>query len=109
MEKYAPDILDAMQRGMEMPKEQWPRVEKPKRYPRDPELEERVKRLKTARDKMATRARPAPRHHRGQPNADGHCTRQAARRSGACPSARSSPLSGAGVRTGVVGGAIVII
>jgi ribonuclease D len=53
MEKYAPDILDAMQRGMEMPKEQWPRVEKPKRYPRDPELEERVKRLKTARDKMA--------------------------------------------------------
>ena len=28
-------------------------MEKPKRYPRDPELEERVKRLKTARDKMA--------------------------------------------------------
>lgn len=53
MEKYAHDILGAMHRGMETPKEQWPRLEKPKRYPREPELEERVKRLKEARDKMA--------------------------------------------------------
>ena len=53
MEKYGTDIIHAMQRGIASPKEQWPRIERPKRFPRDPELEERVKRLKAARDKLA--------------------------------------------------------
>lgn len=53
MEKHAADILAAIDRGMAVPKEQWPRQERPKRFPRDPQLEERVKRMKTARDSMA--------------------------------------------------------
>lgn len=53
MEKYGTAILEALQRGLTMPKDQWPRLERPKRFPRDPQLEERVKRLKAARDKMA--------------------------------------------------------
>lgn len=53
MEKYGPDILAAVHRGVHLPKEQWPRVERPKRFPRDPQLEERIKRLKASRDKLA--------------------------------------------------------
>lgn len=53
MEKYGTDIIEAMERGIATPKEQWPRIERPKRFPRDPELEERVKRLKNERDKLA--------------------------------------------------------
>lgn len=53
MEKYGEAILEALQRGMATPKEQWPRLERPKRFPRDPQLEERVKRMKAVRDKMA--------------------------------------------------------
>ena len=53
MDKYATDIIAAMERGIQTPKEQWPRLERPKRFPRDPGLDERVKRLKTVRDEMA--------------------------------------------------------
>lgn len=53
LDKYGADILAAMRRGMDLPKEEWPRPERPKRFPRDPELDERVKRLKTVRDQMA--------------------------------------------------------
>lgn len=53
IEKYGNDILEALQAGISTPKELWPRLERPKRYPRDPQLEERVKRLKAARDRMA--------------------------------------------------------
>ncbi|MEO8733164.1 MAG: HRDC domain-containing protein, partial [Flavobacteriales bacterium] len=52
-DKYAPDILAAMQRGIDLPKEQWPRPERPNRFPRDPGLDERVKRMKTVRDELA--------------------------------------------------------
>lgn len=52
MEKYGTDILEAMLRGIAMPKDLWPRLERPKRFPRDPQLEERVKRLKIVRDKL---------------------------------------------------------
>jgi ribonuclease D len=51
--KYGEAILAAQQRGLDMPKDQWPRLERPKRLPRDPQLEERVKRLKAERDKLA--------------------------------------------------------
>src|SRR5690606_37933917 len=53
IEKYGPDILDALQAGIRTPKELWPRLERPKRFPRDPQLEERVKRMKAVRDRMA--------------------------------------------------------
>ncbi len=53
IEKYGHAILEAVQRGMATPKELWPRLERPKRFPRDPQLEERVKRMKAARDRMA--------------------------------------------------------
>lgn len=51
--KYGEAILAAQQRGLDMPKEEWPRLERPKRQPRDPQLEDRVKRLKAVRDKLA--------------------------------------------------------
>lgn len=52
-EKHGAAILGAIERGQRMPKELWPQVEKPRRRPRDPQLEERVKRLKAVRDKLA--------------------------------------------------------
>lgn len=53
MEKYAKDILAAIDRGLALPKEQWPRQERPKRHQRDPEFDERFKRLKAVRDELA--------------------------------------------------------
>jgi ribonuclease D len=53
MDKYAADIISAMQRGIQAPKEQWPRLERPRRFPRDPGLDERMKRMKTVRDELA--------------------------------------------------------
>lgn len=53
VERYGTEILHALQRGMRIPKDLWPRLERPKRHPRDPQLEERVKRLKAVRDKLA--------------------------------------------------------
>lgn len=54
VDKHGQEILQAMERGIRMPKEQWPRLERPKRRPRDPQLDDRVKRLKAVRDKLAT-------------------------------------------------------
>lgn len=53
MEKFGGEILQAVERGVRMPKELWPRLERPKRRPRDPQLEDRMKRLKAIRDKLA--------------------------------------------------------
>lgn len=53
VEKYGNAILAAVERGRQMPKDLWPQVEKPKRRPRDPQLDERVKRLKAVRDQLA--------------------------------------------------------
>jgi ribonuclease D len=53
MDKYAVDIIAAMEKGLSTPKEQWPRQERPKRFPRDPDLDERLKRMKTVRDELA--------------------------------------------------------
>lgn len=55
MEKHAADILAAVERGLAVPKEQWPRTERPKRWPRDPAFDERFKRLKAVRDELAAR------------------------------------------------------
>jgi len=55
MEKHAADILAAVERGLAVPKDQWPRMERPKRWPRDPAFDERFKRLKVVRDELAAR------------------------------------------------------
>ena len=53
VDKYGSDIMAAITKGLNTPKEQWPRLERPKRFPRDPKLEDSVKRMKTVRDKLA--------------------------------------------------------
>ena len=52
VQKNGKDILRALQVGQDMPKDQWPKVERPKRYDRDPEFENRFKRLKATRDRL---------------------------------------------------------
>lgn len=46
-------IMKAIATGLDLPKEQWPRVPKAKRYDRDDDYEERLKRLKQKRDAIA--------------------------------------------------------
>jgi ribonuclease D len=50
--RSGPAIMKAIATGLELPKEQWPRVPKPKRYDRDEDYEERLKRLKRKRDEI---------------------------------------------------------
>ncbi|MBL7950519.1 MAG: ribonuclease D [Flavobacteriales bacterium] len=50
IEKHGRRILAAVKKGQELPKEQWPRLERPKRWDRDNDYEERLKRLKRTRD-----------------------------------------------------------
>ncbi|HQV52808.1 MAG: ribonuclease D [Flavobacteriales bacterium] len=52
MERYGKAIMDAIVKGQAVPKDEWPRVERPKRYPRDDDHEERLKRLKVVREKL---------------------------------------------------------
>jgi ribonuclease D len=52
IERYGKDILDAVQRGLSVPKEEWPRIPKGKRWQRDDNYEDRFKRLKQMRDKL---------------------------------------------------------
>jgi ribonuclease D len=53
MEKYAADIVAAVEKGLSAGREEWPRPARPKRFPRDPDLDERLKRMKTVRDELA--------------------------------------------------------
>ena len=46
IERYGTAIMAAVQRGLDLPKEQWPRVPKGKRWDRDDDYEDRLKRLK---------------------------------------------------------------
>lgn len=55
IERYGNDIMAAVRRGLDMPKEAWPRVPKPKRWPRDDDYEERFKRLKVKRDEITAK------------------------------------------------------
>ncbi len=45
-------IMKAIQHGLALPKEEWPRLERPKRYERDDDYEERLKRLKIVREEL---------------------------------------------------------
>ncbi|MBL7964466.1 MAG: ribonuclease D [Flavobacteriales bacterium] len=53
-ERYGKAILAAVKHAQQLPKDQWPRLEQPKRWQRDDDYEERLKRLKQVRDKLTT-------------------------------------------------------
>jgi ribonuclease D len=44
--------MEAIERGLQLPKEEWPRIPRPKRWDRDDDYEERLKRLKQVRDRL---------------------------------------------------------
>lgn len=52
LEKHGRRLLAAVKTGVDMPKEQWPRLERPKRWDRDNDYEDRLKRLKLKRDEL---------------------------------------------------------
>lgn len=52
MQRHGRDLVAAVQRGMDLPKEEWPRVPKPKRWQRDDDYDDRLKRLKQVRDSL---------------------------------------------------------
>jgi ribonuclease D len=54
IERYGTAIMAAVQRGLDLPKEEWPRVPKGKRWQRDDDYEHRLKRLKQTRDQLTT-------------------------------------------------------
>lgn len=51
-QRHGKEFMDAVRRALELPKEQWPQVPKGKRWPRDPDHDERLKRLKQVRDRL---------------------------------------------------------
>ena len=53
VERSGAAIMKAIAAGLALPKEEWPRVPKPKRYERDDDYEDRLKRLKQQRDAIA--------------------------------------------------------
>ena len=60
LERYGRKILTAVKAGQAVPKDQWPRAERPKRWPRDDDYEDRLKRLKAARDVLTERFQLRP-------------------------------------------------
>jgi ribonuclease D len=52
VQRHGRELLAAVKRGLATPKEQWPRLEKPKRWKRDDGYEDRLKRLKRVRDRL---------------------------------------------------------
>lgn len=52
LEKHGQRILAAVKKGQELPKDQWPKLERPKRWERDDDYEDRLKRLKAKRDEL---------------------------------------------------------
>jgi ribonuclease D len=53
VERNGASIMKAIEHGLALPKEQWPRVPKPLRYERDEDYDDRLKRLKQRRDGIA--------------------------------------------------------
>ncbi len=52
LQRHGQELMDAVQRGLQLPKEEWPRIPRPKRWDRDDDYEERLKRLKQVRDRL---------------------------------------------------------
>jgi ribonuclease D len=59
-ERRGAEILAAVKRGLEVPDADLPRIERPPRRPFDPAFEERLERLKAARNRLATELDLAP-------------------------------------------------
>jgi ribonuclease D len=59
-ERRGAEILAAVKRGLEVPEEDLPRIERPPRRPFDPAFEEHLERLKAARNRLATELDLAP-------------------------------------------------
>ena len=52
VQRHGVDLLAAVERGRAMPREEWPRISKPKKWQRDEGYEDRLKRLKRTRDRL---------------------------------------------------------
>ncbi len=52
LQRNGASIMKAIERGMALPKDHWPRVDRPKRWDRDDDYEERLKRLKQVRERL---------------------------------------------------------
>ncbi len=52
LQRHGREFMAAVQRGLDLPKEQWPHAPRGKRWPRDPDYDERLKRLKQVRDRL---------------------------------------------------------
>lgn len=52
LQRHGKDLLEAVKRAQESPKDQWPQVPRGKRWPRDPDYDDRLKRLKQVRDRL---------------------------------------------------------
>lgn len=52
VQRHGKDFMAAVKRGLELPKEQWPHAPRGKRWPRDPDYDDRLKRLKQERDRL---------------------------------------------------------
>jgi ribonuclease D len=59
-ERRGKDILEAVQRGLAVPEQELPRIERPPRRPQDPAYEARLERLKAARNALAIQYDLAP-------------------------------------------------
>ncbi|MBK9147758.1 MAG: ribonuclease D [Flavobacteriales bacterium] len=52
LQRHGKELLAAVKRGLESPKDQWPQVPRGKRWSRDPDYDDRLKRLKQVRDRL---------------------------------------------------------
>lgn len=52
MERHGMALIAAVERGLALPKDELPRVPRPKRWDKDDDYEDRLKRLKTVRDEL---------------------------------------------------------
>jgi ribonuclease D len=52
LQRHGQELMEAIERGLQLPKEEWPRIPRPKRWDRDDDYEERLKRLKQVRDRL---------------------------------------------------------
>ena len=59
-ERRGREILAAVQRGLDVPEGELPRIERPRRRPHDPAYEARLERLKVERNQLAARYELAP-------------------------------------------------
>ena len=60
IERRGAEILAAVQRGVQLPEDELPRIERPARRPADPEFDARLERLKAVRNAEAARLDLAP-------------------------------------------------